>query len=138
MWTEKDKTVNWVARRGICVTAFKVLSNHIKHDVDEMNKLLATGDSRYKFEINTTSRKFTVCKLLDGDCVDQIYFRNCKEDGNENEITVHIDERNAKNISYSWDPDESVCKFAFNGNPCELWQISQEALLDLFFSRIDL
>ena len=136
MWTEKEEAVNWVAQRGKCHTPLKVLFTHMKHDVDEMNKLLTAHRSRYSFRIYAPKNgKFKVTKILDQeDEVDQIAFHI----SGLNSIVVYASGARLFTVNYSWNEEEAICEFSIEDVPHELYKISQKALSDVFFTRCDL
>ena len=58
------------------------------------------------------------------------------ERGSNGNFLVHLPDGKTREISHGWDKERTSCILRLDGEPRDLWQISQEVLLDFFFGRI--
>ena len=124
---------SWVSGRSECKLdlTFEALTQVVRRDVEEMNGLLASDRSDRTFRIDSNDEGvtpfFRVYAEPDGPSVTFDLKRSA--------IVIGTYEGNLF-VQPRWEPSASKCRLYVknDGNhPYEVWQISQLALIDLFF-----
>lgn len=140
LWNDRPVS-EWVKNRGNCTTTlgFRGLANIVERDVDHANQLPEPirGPYRFIFERNGQVREpvFRVTRRTEGHpeklnwpSVMFVQKSTCIEisgHGHPNPILVVP----------TWDAENHCCLWWINKVHYALWQISQEALGDFFFTQ---
>ena len=130
--SSEDTAVNWVEKRVNCTldTVFDELLKQVKMDIETAKKML---DNR-RGDLNVVEDK--------GDDDTFVVWRGGRRlavFGKEypDKIAIVRTGKNNLKVVYSWNIDAVHCdlKIEGKGDPQELWQISQRALVDLLFDE---
>lgn len=148
MWAETDNPVNWVANKGQCTAraALDVFMEHIKKDVEEMNKLPLSRRQDCRFEATQDSDgTIKIKKLVENptghDCTGMQKGKTTFELNHEQDkINVSYGKNQTFTIKLSWDSEKAECRFVVQEKQrrYSLWQISQMALYELFSTSLTL
>ena len=128
---EGGEPVNWVGNRLDCGEGSISLSlmERVKQDVDRVNvlrgpdtRIVVKGNMRrYFVEFETNPQNHPVCFVTDGERGVITFARS-----GETEQRV---------VTWKWNPETAKCRLYLDGEPSELWRISQAALYNLFFPK---
>lgn len=123
------------------------MENHIKLDVQEIEKVNVKKSGRYTFQVDRQEEcKLTVIKALredgmyegdqKGKAVGAVHFHASM--GLDKVSVNHLDNsgnRGGFSIELDWDFKHGVCGFKVDDESYEIWELSQKALYSLFFDE---
>jgi hypothetical protein len=124
-----NSDINWVRARSECSVAhkFQVLKSEIQSDIDERNKLEATLQPRFLFDMPNGHDVVIVTRSDQHRGVSVVF----KLDGNA--IIVFDDSRQEMfRVSVTLN-DDGVCAFKIGEQECASWHVRKRALESLFF-----
>ncbi len=131
---ENDIPVNWVERKANCTIAivFEQLCYQVGMDVTEANKM---RPNKWEFEtersgvypnensVMTVRRESP--RYVDGPRV--LFVRE------RDSIQIHCHKGKKLQVTLEWNHETTTCDICLDGGPRKLWQISCNALWNLFF-----
>ena len=134
---------NWVEARAQCTprAVFATVKKRVEADAAEINEKISEQRRRNKavriHPFPSSDQGFHVCwtpisspSLIPDD--GNIIF----ERGSNGKFLVRMPSGGTREIGHRWDKEKTSCVLQLDGEAKELWQISQDLLLDFFFERI--
>ncbi len=126
-----NEDVDWVQRRAACTTAgvLKLLRECARTDVDQFNSHSAS-DLRFRVE-NDRAYMFGVHGQDDAANASAVFHVQ------DETIVVRIEVEGwgceTFTVAHQWESETATCVLTVDDKPQALWQLSQRALLPLFF-----
>ena len=136
----KNEWVDWVTARANCTldSILEELRCGIQKDIETVNGLPEYRRHKNRVQFYETTTGFEVCWVPQATpnkmTEEKVIFQ--KEPKNNVILFWGYDEE-AKIIRHEWDCETLSCILKINGKSYPLWQISQMALGDFFFNRLD-
>ena len=126
--------LEWVLLRARCNAygVFAQLREQVGQDVAYMKSVTDSKNDGYSFQFEEQDERFVVQRHFEKNPLEAVVFCNYTD-----EIRVEYFERRGKsmefNVVWKWNEQDCKCELLIDDEPHEVWQVSQKALLPLFF-----